>query len=132
MSYSIRLINRKTEETLWFDKPRSIRGAVYVQGGSKDVELHITYNYAPWFKKGFGEDGIRTIYGKTGAESAEILLSAIETIHRLPDLSEGEREQFEERGITGYWLPTKDNVLYPLYTLLYMALTFPEGVWDGD
>ena len=132
MSYSIRLIDRKTGKTLQFDKPRNIRGSVYVQGGTTDTEIHVTYNYASWFKKGFGEDGIRTLYGKTGAESTETLVSAIEIIHRLPDLSDDERKHFEEQGITGYWLPTKDNALYPLYTLLYMALTFPEGVWDGD
>lgn len=57
------------------------RGSLQV-GGTKELRLNITYNYASIFYRPevFGEGGVRSIYGMTGAESIPILKKAIEVL----------------------------------------------------
>lgn len=78
-------------------------------------------------------EGIRTIYGMSGAESIPVLKNAISTLENLTeDISEEVRKECEECGATGYWMPTRANAIKPLYGLLAFAQMRPDGVWRGD
>ena len=103
--------------------------------GTTEAWLNVTYNYAQWYYRAeaFGKDGIRAIYGLTGAESIPVLRKAIAGMESLnEDLSEDERRECLAHDVSGYWLPTKENAIKPLYQLLAMAQMRPDGVWDGD
>lgn len=82
-----------------------------------------------------GEDyrGIRSIYGLSGAESIPVLENAIKTLEDMSeDLTEEEIKNYEEHDIKGYWLPTRENAIKPLYQLLAMAKIRPDAEWAGD
>ena len=120
MSYDIHLNDPVTKQTLELDDPHFMRGGTYVVGGMKELCLNITYNYACVFRRPevLGEGGIRSIYGKTGAESIPVLQKAIEALSDEVD--------------PDYWKPAEGNVKKSLYQLLSMARMRPDGVWDGD
>lgn len=140
MSYDISLCDPVTKETLFMDSLHQMNGGTYAIGGTSEMQLNITYNYARWYKMHgvFGEEGkenkgIRTIYGLSGAESIPILKHAIETLEKSDkDISEDERKEFEEHGATGYWMPTRENAIKPLYYLWAFAQLRPDGIWEGD
>lgn len=140
MSYDIYLRNRVTKETVHFDTPHQMAGGTYAVGGTTEAWLNITYNYAQWYYKdgvfpNNGEDnsGIRSIYGLSGADSIPVLEHAIKTLESMTeDLSEEEIQEYKNRGAGGYWMPTRENAIKPLYQLLAMAKMRPDAVWDGD
>ena len=140
MSYDITLTDPVTKETIRFDSAHDMRGGTYALGGTTEAWLNITYNYADWYYKPgvFGpteekSKGIRAIYGLSGAESIPVLQKAIAALQAMTeDISDEERNQCEEQGATGYWMPTRENAIKPLYQLLAMAKMRPDGVWDGD
>ena len=72
MSYDIRLKDAKTDRTLCVETPHNIRGGTYCVGGIDALTLNITYNYAETFCRLLGDNGIRSIYGKTGLESIPV------------------------------------------------------------
>lgn len=97
--------------------------------------VNITYNYARWYYKdyAFGEKGIRSIYGLSGAESIPVLKKAIAGLEDSDEeLPYEEAKQCIEQGATGYWLPARTNAIRPLYQLLALAQMRPDGVWEGD
>lgn len=118
MSYDIELKEPVSGETIIFDNLHDIKGGTYQLGGSSEAWLNITYNYGKHYYRLFGEKGIRTIYGMTGAESIPILKDVIsklgDDVH--PD----------------YWKPTEGNAKRALYGLLAFAQLRPDGIWDGD
>ena len=140
MSYDIALTDPVTKETIQFDSTHDMRGGTYALGGTTEAWLNITYNYADWYYKPgvFGpteekSKGIRAIYGLSGAESIPVLQKAIAALQAMTeDISDEERNQCEEQGATGYWMPTRENAIKPLYQLLAMTKLRPDGVWDGD
>lgn len=140
MSYDIYLRDRVTKETVHFDTPHQMAGGTYAVGGTTEAWLNITYNYAQWYYKdgvfpNNGEDnsGIRSIYGLSGADSIPVLEHAIKTLESMTeDLSEEEIQEYKNRGAGGYWMPTRENAIKPLYQLLAMAKMRPDAVWDGD
>lgn len=140
MSYDISLVNPVTKETLQMDNPHQMKGGTFAMGGTTEMWLNVTYNYARWYYKDGvfplknGEKrGIRTIYGMSGAESIPVLKTAIGVLEGLAeDISEEDREECEKQGTTGYWMPTRTNAIKPLYSLLAFAQLRPDGVWDGD
>lgn len=140
MSYGISLVDPVTKETLEMDSPHQMKGGTFALGGTTEMWLNVTYNYARWYYKDGvfpskdGESqGIRTIYGMSGAESIPILKNAIRTLEDLSEeISDDERKECEKQGATGYWLPTRTNAIKPLYSLLAFAQMRPDGVWDGD
>lgn len=140
MSYDISLRDPVTKETLCMGSPHQMKGGTYAIGGTDEMWLNITYNYADWYymdgvfgKEGDENKGIRTIYGLSGAESIPVLKHAIETLENSDkEISEEERKQHEEQGATGYWMPTKENAIRPLYSLLAFAQMRPDGIWEGD
>ena len=117
MSYDIELQYPVTGRTLELDTPHQMHGGTYALGGTKEAELNITYNYAPFYYKLLGEKGIREIYGKTGAETIPILQNAINSLGDDVD---------------NYWTPTEGNAKRALIQLLTLAKMRPDGVWNGD
>lgn len=140
MSYDIYLKEPVTGNQVYFDSPHQMKGGNYCLGDTNEAWLNITYNYADWYykdgvfpKKDEEKDGIRSIYGMSGAESIPILDKAIKTLETLTeDLTEEEIKNYAEHGAGGYWTPTRENAIKPLYQLLAMAKMRPDAIWDGD
>ena len=82
MSYDIHLNDPVTKQTIELENPHFMRRGTYAIDGTKELSLNITYNYACVFCRPevLGEKGIRSIYGKTGAESIPVLRKAIEAL----------------------------------------------------
>jgi hypothetical protein len=120
MSYDITLNNHVTKEPIELDFTHQIRGGRYAVGGTKELWLNITYNYGAFYRREnvFGREGIRAIYGKTGAESIPILQKAIAALGDDVD--------------PDYWKATEGNAKRPLIQLLTFAQMRPDGVWEGD
>jgi len=133
MSYDIQLSDPVTGETLCTAERHQIRGGTYQMGGTTQMWLSITYNYAKHFHPAFKEfedadrldgfdgkplSGIRILYGKTGAESIPILKAVIAKLGDDVDAD--------------YWKPTEGNAKRALLGLLAFAQMRPDGIWDGD
>lgn len=119
MSYDLSLNDPTTHVPLTLDAPHHMRGGTYPLDGEPRARLNVTYNYAPHFKRTLGPLGIRTLYGKTGAESIPLLTQAIDQLNEAdidPD----------------YWAATEGNARQALCHLLTLAAMRPEGVWNGD
>ena len=140
MSYDIYLRDPVSGETLQTDQPHQIRGGMYAMGGTREMWLNVTYNYAYWYYKAGVFDvteeeskGIRTIYGMTGVESIPVLKKAISKLESMDeDISDDKRQKCEAHGVTGYWMPTRENAIRPLHQLLALAQMRPDGIWEGD
>ena len=133
MSYDISLIDPVTKQTLELDAPHHMRGGTYAVGGTTQASLNITYNYAPQFFRAFEPywhdigplpdggaitQGIRILYGMTGASSLPLLDRAIAALGDDVD--------------PDYWKPTDGNAKRALLQLRALAEMRPDGVWDGD
>lgn len=118
MSYDIDLKDRVTGEVIVLDFDHHMTGGTYCVGGTNEASLNITYNYAPHYYKTMGDDGIRTIYGMSGAESIPVLKKAI--VQLSDDVDED------------YWKDTEGNAKRALIQLLTFAQLRPDGIWDGD
>ena len=122
MSYDISLRNPVTGETICIEDPHFMQGGTYQLGGTTELWLNITYNYAKYYYSVYPENGIREIYGKTGAESIPMLNKMIS------DIVEKEGKEVD----SDYWKATPGNAIAPLYQLIAMAKMRPDGVWGGD
>ena len=118
MSYDIYLHDPVTKERLSADEKHLIVGGTHIVGGTKRLWLNITYNYYSQFVKVFGKEGVRAIYGLSGAESIPMLKEAIGKLGN--DASDD------------YWESTEGNAKRSLYGLLALAQLRPDGIWDGD
>lgn len=118
MSYDLELYDPATEEVCILDAPHQMKGGTYVLGGTDKAELNITHNYCKHFQRVLGEEGIRTIYGMTGAESIPLLNQAIQQLG--DDYSED------------YWAATEGNAKRALRQVKALAQLRPDGVWQGD
>ncbi len=120
MSYSISLVDPVTKTVLKEDELHRIRGGMYAIGGARELAISITYNYAQHFYNVIdGEQGIRWLYGKTGAETMPTLKNAIAILAN--DANDDD-----------YWDGTEGNAKRALCGLLAMAQMRPDGIWDGD
>lgn len=118
MRYDIELCDPVTKKVLAFENGHQIRGGTYCIGGTCDAHLNITYNYGNIFRKVLGDNGMRTIYGLTGAESIPLLKNAINALQ--DDVS------------NDYLESTEGNAKRALCGLLAFAQMRPDGIWDGD
>lgn len=118
MSYDIRLVHSVTKKTLLLDSPHFMRGGTYCLSGEKEAHLNVTYNYAPHYYRVFGQEGIRALYGKSGAETIPLLKAAI--------------DQLGDDGDQDYWKATEGNAKAALFQLLALAQMRPDGIWTGD
>jgi hypothetical protein len=117
MSYDIYLSDPLSGETLELPFEHHLKGGTYALGGTTLAELNVTYNYARHYR-GFGPKGIREIYGMTGAQSLQPLITVAESLGR--DTSED------------YWEPTEGNARQALIDLLSLARMLPHGIWRGN
>lgn len=118
MSYNIELIDPVTKVPVEFDEPHHMRGGTYAMGRTIRARLNVTYNYSAIFRRVLGDEGIRTIYGKSGAESIQLL--------------EGAAAQLGDDVDGNYWEATEGNAKHVLATLAAMAKMRPGAVWAGD
>ncbi len=118
MSYDIYLKDPVTGDVLELEHNHHIRGGTFCLGGTTRLHLNVTYNYAPHFYRVFGEKGIRSLYGKSAAETIPELKKAIGAL--MDDV------------VHDYWQPTEGNAKQALHGLLAFAQMRPDGVWDGD
>ncbi len=118
MSYDIELIDPVTKEPVELNEPHHMRGGTYALGGSTRAHLNVTYNYAVIFHRVLGSEGIRTIYGMTGAESIPLL--------------EGAATQLGNDVDPDYWKATEGNAKRALLQLAALAKMRPDAVWTGD
>lgn len=132
MSYDVWLKDPITKEPLEIDKPHFMAGGTYAIGGTTELWLNITYNYGRWYRRAdiFGKDGIWSICGMSGSDSIPVLERAIASLESMQeDLSADEVAEYEAKGATGYWLPTRENAITPLRYLLNFAKMRPDGIW---
>ena len=97
--------------------------------------INVTWNYGVWYRKdyAFGKDGIRTIYGMTGAESIPFLRRAIDGMKESEEeLTRAEITDYIQDEGEGYRMPIKENAIEPLHQLLAFAQLRHDGVWRGD
>jgi hypothetical protein len=118
MSYDIKLVDPVTKEVLRTDFRHHIRGGTYCIDGEDRLKLNVTYNYATILRSAFGDKGIRTIYGMSGAESLPVLMNA--------------RDALKDDVDDDYWKPTEGNVKRAVCGLIALAQMRPDGIWDGD
>lgn len=120
MSYDISLTDPITRQTIELSEPHFMRGGTYAAHGTTELWLNITYNYGSIFRRPevLGHEGIRSIYGMTGAESIPVLQNAIANLGDDTDQD--------------YWKATDGNAKRSLCQLLAMAKMRPDGIWDGD
>lgn len=84
-----------------------------------DILDNVTYNYASHYCRFIdAEEGIRWLYGKTGAETLPKLEEAIYALAGDVD--------------DDYWKPTEGNARRALTVLATWATLYPDGVWQGD
>ena len=122
MSYDISLNNPVSHEVIMIESPHFMQGGTYQLGGTQELWLNITYNYAKYYYEVYPESGIREIYGKSGADSIPILENLISKIEK----NHGKATDKD------YWKATPGNAIAPLYQLIAMAKMRPDGIWDGD
>ena len=118
MSYDIYLTDPVSREVLTAEVTHYMMGGTYEYGGTKELWLNVTYNYSQIFYKALGKDGIRVIYGKSGAESIPILERGISKLKDDVD--------------PDYWKATEGNAKRALCQLKAMAQMRPDGIWSGD
>ena len=120
MSYDISLNDPVTGDVIELDTPHFMQGGTYAIDGTTELWLNITFNYGKLYRQDsvFGKNGIRTIYGMSGAESIPVLEKAISVLGDDTD--------------SDYWTVTEGNAKKPLFQLLSMAKMRPDGIWSGD
>jgi len=119
MSYDIELVDPVSRKTLELDEPHHMRGGTYAMGGTTECSLNITYNYSRhYYNTISATEGIRAIYGMTGAESIQILKIAVAQLG--DDVSDD------------YWESTEVNAKRALLQLIALAKLRPDGIWQGD
>lgn len=104
MSYDINLCDPVTHDIIEFDSPHQMKGGTYCVGGTTEAHLNITYNYGKIYREKFGKEGIRTIYGMTGAESIPVIQKVIDSL--------------SDEINSDYWTATEGNAKRALYGLL--------------
>lgn len=126
MSYDIFLKDPVTKETITINDAHFMRGGTYQIGGSNELSLNITYNYADILhnvlkpdKTGCGyKSGIRSLYGMTALDASQYLETAIAQLKN--DVS------------NDYWECTEGNVKKALNQLLTMCKMRPDAIISGD
>lgn len=118
MSYDLHLEDPATGELIELEERHNCAGGTYAVGGTTEVWINITWNYATHFRRVLGEEGIRAIYGMTGSDSIPILRAAAKQLHgsRDPD----------------YWAATEGNARAALLDVIKLAELAPHGIWRGD
>ena len=91
-------------------------GGTYVQGGTSDAELNVTYNYSQHYCETLDTvDGLRWLNGKAAKDCIDRLGKAIHHLGTAPD--------------PDYWKATPGNAGRALNILLLWAKQHPDAVF---
>lgn len=118
MSFGCELVDPVTKETMTVPFMHGIHGPNIPLGGTNELRISVTYNYANIYYKVMGGNGLRNIEGKTGAETIPIFQDAI--------------SKLKDDVNPDYWEPTEGNAKRALYSLLALAQMGPDGIWTID
>ncbi len=120
MSYDVYVEDpERPESAVEIQGKNYFRGGTYEVGGTPLAHLNITYNYRDSFVKVFGEQGIRSLYGRTVGEVLPMLVDAIAVLGTDRD--------------EDYWKATDGNAGAALSDLMNICLMCPvEGILRGD
>lgn len=130
MSYDIRLIDHTTHKVLEAENPHFMQGGTFCPGGTKELWLNITYNYAAVLCKVLQRD---VIDQDTGKRTTLVGLDAINGIYAAETISmlrKAINSLSDEGANESYWHPTEGNVKKALIQLKALADMRPDGVWE--
>lgn len=89
-----------------------------------DEEFNITWNVAPMFYAAIPDEGIRTIYGKTGAEALPIL-------QEIRAYFEGNKDYLTSLEPSNGW-GTFNTTYRCLCKMVRISMNNPDEIWQGD
>jgi hypothetical protein len=130
MSYDIRLIDHTTHKVLEAENPHFMQGGTFCPGGTKELWLNITYNYAAVLCKVLQRD---VIDQDTGKRTTLVGLDAINGLYAAETISmlrKAINSLSDEGANESYWHPTEGNVKKALIQLKALADMRPDGVWE--
>lgn len=130
MSYDIRLIDHTTHKVLEAENPHFMQGGTFCPGGTKELWLNITYNYAAVLCKVLQRD---IIDQDTGKRTTLVGLDAINGIYAAETISmlrKAINSLSDDGANESYWHPTEGNVKKALIQLKALADMRPDGVWE--
>tara|TARA_R100000458_G_C8262595_1_gene237968 strand:- start:712 stop:1002 length:291 start_codon:yes stop_codon:yes gene_type:complete len=90
-------------------------GSMRTHGGTRELELDFTSNYARLFARVLGVGGIENLNGMTGADAGPVLEYAARRLKDNPH--------------PDHWKATEGNVKTTLLQLATMSRLRPDGVW---
>lgn len=112
MSYIVYFCDPVSKETIELNEPHFMRGGIYQVGGTRELWLNVTYNYAKnYYPHGFS---IRDLDGKT---ALDVIPELERVISKLKDDTDPD-----------YWKPVDGNAKRALKQLLVMAKMRPDAV----
>lgn len=130
MSYDVRLIDHTTHKVLEAENPHFMQGGTFCPGGTKELWLNITYNYAAVLCKVLQRD---VIDQDTGKRTTLVGLDAINGIYAAETISmlrKAINSLSDDGANESYWHPTEGNVKKALIQLKALADMRPDGVWE--
>lgn len=130
MSYDVRLIDHTTHKVLEAENPHFMQGGTFCPGGTKELWLNITYNYAAMLCKVLQRD---VIDQDTGNRTTLVGLDAINGIYAAETISmlrKAINSLSDDGANESYWHPTEGNVKKALIQLKALADMRPDGVWE--
>ena len=130
MSYDVQLIDHTTHKVLEAENPHFMQGGTFCPGGTKELWLNITYNYAAMLCKVLQRD---VIDQDTGNRTTLVGLDAINGIYAAETISmlrKAINSLSDEGANESYWHPTEGNVKKALIQLKALADMRPDGVWE--
>jgi hypothetical protein len=130
MSYDVRLIDHTTHKVLEAENPHFMQGGTFCPGGTKELWLNITYNYAAMLCKVLQRD---VIDQDTGKRTTLVGLDAINGIYAAETISmlrKAINSLSDDGANENYWHPTEGNVKKALIQLKALADMRPDGVWE--
>lgn len=130
MSYDVRLIDPTTYKVLEAENPHFMQGGTFCPGGTKELWLNITYNYAAVLCKVLQRD---VIDQSNGRRTTLVGLDAINGIYAAETISmlrKAINSLSDEGADESYWHPTEGNVKKALIQLKALADMRPDGVWE--
>lgn len=130
MSYDVRLIDHTTHKVLEAENPHFMQGGTFCPGGTKELWLNITYNYAAALCKVLQRD---VIDQDTGKRTTLVGLDAINGIYAAETigmLRKAINSLSDEGANESYWHPTEGNMKKALIQLKALADMRPDGVWE--
>lgn len=130
MLYDIRLIDHTTHKVLEAENPHFMQGGTFCPGGTKELWLNITDNYAAVLCKVLQRD---VIDQDTGKRTTLVGLDAINGLYAAETISmlrKAINSLSDEGANESYWHPTEGNVKKALIQLKALADMRPDGVWE--